>query len=354
MARELKIGKHVINDKSPCYVIAEIGHNHKGDVEVCKKLFDAAKDAGAHAVKLQKRNNITMYTKAMYDQPYASENAYGPTYGTHRDALEFNFDQYAELKAYAEKLDITFFSTAFDVESADFCEKLDLPAYKIASGDLKSIPLLRHIAKKGKPIIFSTGGGTMEDVVRAFEAIYPINKQVAILQCTASYPANYEELNLNVITTFREKFPDTVIGLSAHDNGISMSVGAYVLGARIVEKHFTLNRTWKGTDHAFSLEPIGLQKMCRDLERIRVALGSPIKETLPGEKSPLMKMGKKVVTSKALKAGHIIQESDLCLKSPADGLSPILYDKVLGQKLTKDLPQEGDLSLDILQPMHDR
>ncbi len=351
--REMKIGKHVINDQSPCYVIAEIGHNHKGDVQVCKQLFDAAKEAGAQAVKLQKRNNKTMYTKAMYDQPYTSENAYGPTYGSHRDALEFGWEQYVELKAYAEKLEMDFFSTAFDVESADFLDKLGVPAYKMASGDLKSIPLLRHVAKKGKPMIISTGGGTLEDVVRAFETIYPINQQLAILQCTASYPASYEELNLNVIKTFREKFPEVVIGLSAHDNGIAMAVGAYVLGARVVEKHFTINRAWRGTDHAFSLEPIGLKKMVRDLERVRVAMGNGVKDTYPGEKSPLLKMGKKLVAAKNLKAGHVIQDSDLCLKSPADGMSPIYYDKILGQKLLKDLPEEGDLSFEILSPLHD-
>ncbi len=353
MARELRIGKHVINDENPCYVIAEIGHNHKGDVQICKQLFDAAKESGAHAVKLQKRNNKTMYTKAMYDSPYTSENAYGPTYGTHRDALEFGWDEYVELKAYAEKIGMDFFSTAFDFESADFLNKLGVPAYKMASGDLKSIPLLRHVAKFGKPMIISTGGGTLEDVVRAYEAIKPINPQLAILQCTASYPANYEELNLNVIKTYRERFPDTVIGLSAHDSGIAMAVASYVLGARIVEKHFTMNRAWKGTDHAFSLEPVGLRKMCRDLERTRVALGSSVKETLPGEKSPLMKMGKKIVAKHPLKAGHILTEADVCLKSPADGLSPIYWDKIMGQKLLKDLPEEGDFNLEMFQPRHD-
>ena len=351
--RTLKIGNHVINDESDCYVIAEIGHNHKGDVDICKELFVSAKDCGAHAVKLQKRDNRSLYTKAMYDQAYNSENAYGPTYGTHREALEFGMDEYMELKKFAAELGIDFFSTAFDFNSADFLAKLDLPAYKMASGDLRSIPLLKHVASLGKPMIISTGGAKMEDVERAYEAIMPINSQLAILQCTAAYPASFDQLNLNVIKTFRERFKDVVVGLSAHDSGISMPVAAYVLGARIVEKHFTLNRAWKGTDHAFSLEPVGMKKMVRDLQRTRVALGDGIKQTLPNEESPIKKMGKKLVIARDLPAGHVLTAQDVALKSPADGLSPIHFDKVIGQKLKKNFVEEADFSFDDLVPLHD-
>lgn len=351
--RELKIGNNIINDASDCYVIAEIGHNHKGDIDICKQLFDAAKDAGAQAVKLQKRDNAALYTKAMFNQPYNSENAYGPTYGTHREALEFGWDEYIELKNYAKELGLDFFSTAFDFNSADFLAKLDLPAVKMASGDLRSLPLLKYVAQMGKPMIISTGGATMEDVVRAYEAIMPINPQLAILQCTAAYPANFEDLNLNVIKTYRETFPDVVVGLSAHDSGISQSVAAYVLGGRIVEKHFTLNRTWKGTDHAFSLEPVGLKKMVRDLKRTRLSLGDGIKRQLPNEVAPILKMGKKVVTKRPLAAGHVLCADDLTLKSPADGFSPIYFERVLGQQLLKDLPEEADFSFDDLKPLHD-
>jgi N-acetylneuraminate synthase/sialic acid synthase len=139
----------------------------------------------------------------------------------------------------------------------------------------------------------STGGGTMEDVNRAYDAIMPINQQLALLQCTAGYPAEFDELNLRVITSFRERFPDSVVGLSSHDNGIAMAVAAYMLGARIVEKHFTLNHTWKGTDHAFSLEPIGFKKMVRDLQRTKVAIGDGVKRTYESEVNPIVKMGKK-------------------------------------------------------------
>ena len=173
----------------------------------------------------------------------------------------------------------------------------NVPAYKIASGDLKSVPLLKHVASFGKPMIVSTGGAQLEDVQRAYDAILPINPQLAILQCTAGYPAATEELDLRVISTYRERFPDAVIGFSSHDNGIVMPVAAYMLGARIVEKHFTLNRAMKGTDHAFSLEPVGLRKMVRDLDRTFKAMGDGTKKLYDSERAPIVKMGKSLVVA---------------------------------------------------------
>jgi len=348
MLREMKLGSTVINDNSDCFVIAEVGHNHQGSVETCKEIFKAAQANGAHAVKLQKRDNKSLYTKAYYDMAYNSENAYAPTYGLHREALEFGMAEYRDLKQYAEELGLIFFSTAFDFNSADFLAELDVPCYKIASGDLTNTPLLRHVASIGKPVIISTGAGALEDVIRAYDAIMQINPQLAILQCTASYPSQFEEMGLNVISTYREAFPDAVVGLSSHDNGIAMAVAAYVLGGRIVEKHFTLNRTMKGTDHAFSLEPLGLSKMVRDLKRVRVALGDGQKTLLESEKPALAKMGKKIVAAKAFPAGHILQEGDLAFKSPGDGLPPYFADQLYGKALKVALTEDDALSLEML------
>ena len=275
-----------IGEDTECYVIAEIGHNHQGSVEQAKALFKAAQEAGAHAVKLQKRDNRGLYTREAYAKPYENENSYGSTYGEHREALEFGRAEYVELQAYCAELGITFFATAFDFVSADFLAELDMPAYKIASGDLTNTPLLRHVARIGKPVIFSTGGGTMDDVRRAHETLAAENDQIAVLQCTAGYPAEWDELDLGVIGTYRAEFPETVVGFSSHDNGIAMAVAAYVLGSRIVEKHFTLNRALKGTDHVFSLEPPGLRKLVRDLRRTRVALGDGTKNVHPSEVAP--------------------------------------------------------------------
>jgi N-acetylneuraminate synthase/sialic acid synthase len=349
MARTLTIDGVTIDDNSPCYVIAEIGHNHQGKVEQCKEMFKVAKECGANAVKLQKRDNKSLFTKAMYDSPYDNRNSYGATYGEHREALEFGWPEYVELKQYAKELGITFFSTAFDFRSADFLARLDVPAYKIASGDLTSIPLLRHVAKLGKPMIISTGGGSMADVRRAYDAIMPINQQLCIMQCTAGYPPEFQELNLRVVETFREAFPDIVIGFSGHDSGIAMALVGYVLGARIVEKHFTLNRALKGTDHAFSLEPRGLKNCVRDLTRARMAMGDGIKCTYPSEKKPLFKMAKKIVAAHDLTAGHVLQESDLALKSPNDGLEPYHFDRLIGAVLKRDLKMDDSILFEHLE-----
>jgi sialic acid synthase len=329
-------------------VIAEIGHNHQGSLEKARELFREAKMAGAHAVKLQKRDNRGLYTRAAYNKPYDNENSFGSTYGEHREFLEFGRHEYKDLQGYAAELGVDFFSTAFDLASADFLCELNVPAYKIASGDLKSTPLLRHVASFGKPIMVSTGGATIEDVQRAYDTIMPLNQQLAILQCTAGYPAAFEELDLRVISTFREKFPGAVIGFSSHDNGIAMPVAAYMLGARIVEKHFTLNRASKGTDHAFSLEPLGLRKMCRDLDRTYKALGNGVKKIYESEKAPIIKMGKSLVVARDLPSGHVLGAGDIVMKSPGGGIPPYELNKVLGRVTLRPLMEDDFLTFEVL------
>ncbi len=347
--RSFTINKNTISDSSAPYVIAEIGNNHQGDLEICKQMFNAAKDCGANAVKLQKRDNSVLFTKEAYDAVYNSENAFAETYGAHRDFLEFGQKEYAELKGYAAELGIDMFATAFDRNSADFLADLDMPMYKFASGDLRHIPLLKHVARKGKPMILSTGGGTLEDVRRAYEAIMPINDQLAILQCTAAYPCLPEDMNLRVIETYRKEFPDVVIGLSDHQNGISMALVAFTLGARIFEKHFTLNHTWRGTDHAFSLEPRGLKSLIRDLSRAQIALGDGKKRMLAPEETPIYKMGKKIVAGRDMTAGTVITMNDLVFKCPADGIPPFEVENILGMTLTADISEDNNLSYDILK-----
>jgi N-acetylneuraminate synthase/sialic acid synthase len=234
------------------------------------------------------------------------------------------------------------------VQSADFLNGLDVPAFKIASGDLKSTPLLEHVARMGKPMIISTGGAQIDDVQRAYDAVMPINPQLSILQCTAGYPAAFEELDLRVIATYRERFPGAVIGFSSHDNGIAMPVAAYMLGARIIEKHFTLNRAMKGTDHAFSLEPVGLRKMVRDLDRTFKAMGDGRKKIYESERAPIIKMGKSLVVAHDLPVGHVLTAADVVMKSPGGGIPPYEIDAVLGMVTTKALHEDDFLSFDVL------
>ena len=341
MEPRIDIDGRVISDSAPCYLIAEIGHNHQGDVEVAMKMIDAAADAGAHAVKFQKRDNRGLYTKALFDQPYDHENSFGKTYGEHREAIELGMAEYVMLKEHARKREVTLFATAFDEASADFLEELGVPAYKIASGDVTNHPLLVHVAKKGKPVIMSTGAATMEEVRAAYRVLTQHNDQICLMQCTAGYPVeDYGQLDLGVIGTYRREFPGAVIGFSSHDGGIVMPVVAYVLGARVVEKHFTLNRAMKGTDHAFSLEPGGLHRVARDLERTRLALMNDEKHFYPSERSARRKMGKSIVTARPVAAGTKISIEDVTFKSPLDGIPPSELDHVLGRAVATDLSED--------------
>jgi sialic acid synthase len=200
-------------------------------------------------------------------------------------------------------------------------------------------------------MLLSTGGAAMADVERAVEAVLPINDQVVLLQCTAAYPCDSGDLNLNVITTYRDRFPELVVGLSDHQNGIAMSVVAYMLGARVIEKHFTLNHAWKGTDHAFSLMPDGMRRLVRDLRRAPVALGDGVKQPLPSEQRALEKMGKKLVAARDLDAGHVLSDGDLVARSPADGgLPPYELENLLGRGLARPLGFETAITLADLQP----
>ena len=322
------------------FIIAEIGHNHKGSVEIAKKLFLSAKNCGADAVKLQKRDNKNLFIKNFYNQIYDNKNSYGKTYGQHREKLEFGYKEYKELLKYSKKIKIKFICTPFDFNSLDFLEKFDLDGYKIASADLKNLLLQEKIAKSNKPIFLSTGGGTLLDIKKAAKNILKFNKKLSILHCTSSYPCDVENMNLNIITLLKKEFPKLVIGLSDHENGIDAASVAYMLGARVFEKHFTLDRSWKGTDHCFSLEPDGLRKLVRNLHRIPLILGSKVKRLLNIEKKPLYKMSKSIVSAKNLKKGHKIKLEDLAFKSPGGGLSPDNYKFFINKKLNKDLNKD--------------
>jgi sialic acid synthase len=306
--RELIINGRKINDDEKCYVIAELGSNHQGSVQTALDMVDAAALAGASACKLQKRDNATLYSQAMLERPYTGEQSFGATYGEHRDALELDWSAFQACRRLADRRKVALFATAFDEPSADMLEKVPVPAYKIASGGLTDIDLLEHVAGKGKPIILSTGGGTMADINRAVAAILPINQQLAILHCTASYPAVFEEQNLRVIGTLRRRYPELVIGWSCHVHNISTAMAAYALGARIIEVHFTLNRAMKGTDHAFSLEPASLRKMVKDLNSLRLALGDGVKRWYDSEKGPISKM-RRVETPRGLKITGALRTS---------------------------------------------
>ena len=333
------------NLKEKTFVIAEIGSNHQGSVETALELISEAKKNGASAVKFQKRNNKNLFTSELYNANYENDNSYGKTYGLHREALEFNLDQFKVIKDYCTKLDIVFFFFFFDFDSIDFLMKLEVDLFKVASADLMNTPLLNALAKTQKTIILSTGGGTMDDIKRAANEILTINQKLVILHCTASYPVIHSDMNLSVIPKLISEFPDQVIGLSDHENGVHAASIAYMLGARVFEKHFTLNRSWKGTDHSFSLEPIGMGKLTRNLARIPDLLGDGIKRKLESELKPLKKMSKSIVASKNISKGDIIELNMLNYKSPGGGLEPHRNNDLIGKKTLRDIETDGIIDI---------
>jgi len=344
---ELIVNGRRIADDEPAYVLAEIGHNHQGELEKAKELVHAARECGVDAVKLQKRDNRRLFTRAFYDSPYDNENSFGRTYGEHREAVELGKSDWFELSRYAREEGLAFVAAAFDEPSADFLAELGVDAFKFASGDLANTPFLRYVASFGTPLFLSTGGGTFEDIDRAVDAIATVNTQLCVLHCTASYPAEIDDLNLSVIAVLKERYPDFVIGLSDHHNGIAMAPVAFMLGARAFEKHFTLNHAWKGTDHAYSLMPDGMRRFVRDLHRVPAALGDGVKRRLPSEERPLQKMGKKLVAARDLHSGHVLGPGDLEARSPADGgLPPYELDRLLGGTLQRPLSAQEDVALE--------
>ena len=349
MSTIIKVGKRVISENSLCFMIAEIGHNHQGNLKVALDMIKAAAQCGVDAVKFQKRDNNALYTHALYNKTYDNEDSFGLTYGEHREFLEFGWDGYRALKECAENSGVEFMCTAFDFESVDFLEKLGINSYKLASGDLTNTPLLEYIAKLRKPIFLSTGASNLEEVKTAYKAITKYHNQLCLLHTVCMYPAEYEHLNLNVIQTLKKEFPDIIIGYSGHDNGILAAVVACMMGARVVEKHFTINRSWKGTDHKFSLEPDGLRKQVRDLKRLDTMLGNKEKKVYDVEKNAKIKMGKSLYARSALPAGHIISAKDICIKSPGGGIEPYYLERLTGKKLKVTLGEEDMLSFEHLE-----
>lgn len=347
--KKIHFGKSIVSDNGPCYIIAEIGHNHQGNLETALKLIQTAAANGANAVKFQKRDNKNLYTKAFYDKSYDNENSYGTTYGEHREFLEFGEKEYHQLKKCAAENNVEFMATAFDFKSADFLKKIGVTSYKIASSDVTNIPLLEYVARFKKPMFVSTGAATMDEIKLAYKTVTRFNKDLCIMHCVAGYPTEYHDLNLNFIEALKKEFPKAIIGYSGHDNGILAAVVAYMLGAAVVEKHFTLNHSWKGTDHKFSLEPEGLRKMVRDLRRIDVSLGNGKKVIHDFEVEAKKKMGKGIYTSRKLKAGALLKASDLCLKTPTNGTPPYMMSKLIGRRLKVDLPEESAVSLSNLK-----
>jgi sialic acid synthase SpsE len=336
----LQLGNKNVGDGHPAFIIAEIGINHQGDVNIAQDLIQKAKECGADAVKFQKRSLTRILTKAGLDMAYDNRNSFGKTYGEHKKALELSEADYRELNIFCQKLDIIFCASGWDEESIDFLNELGIPFFKMASADLTNFPLLIHTAKKNKPMILSTGMADMKMVHAAFSQVNPINNQIAILQCTSTYPSAFSEVHLNVLQTYMKEFPDTVIGYSGHEQGIAIPPAAVALGAKIIERHFTLDRTMKGGDHAASLEPQGFAKMVRDIHHIEEAMGNTEKKIQESEAPVFRKLAKSIVSAVNISSGDSITANMLTTKGPGTGISPMRLNELLGKISKIDIPAD--------------
>jgi N-acetylneuraminate synthase len=274
-------------------VIAEIGINHNGDIDLAKRLIDVALAAGCNAVKFQKRTVDVVYTPEELARP--RESPFGETNGDLKRGLEFGKEEYEEIDRCCKEKGIPWLASCWDEGSADFIEQFDVPCYKIASASLTDDHLLRHTRAKGKPILLSTGMSTIEQIDHAVELLG--KQDLVILHSCSTYPAYYEELNLRAIQTLRQRY-DVLVGYSGHETGIPSSVAAVVLGACIVERHITLDRSMWGSDHAASLEPNGITRLLRDIRLVETAMGDGVKRVIERE-VPIMKKLRRVDSAKA-------------------------------------------------------
>ena len=284
----VKIGNKQLGQGQPCYVIAEIGINHNGDIDLAKRLISVAVAAGCDAVKFQKRTVDVVYTEKELSQP--RPNPFGETNGDLKRGLEFGYEDYAEINSFCKQVKIDWFVSPWDEASVDFVEQFNPPVYKIASASLTDDNLLRHVRKTGKPVIASTGMSTYDEIDHAVEVLG--RDGLILMHTTSTYPAKYEQLNLRAIPTMIERY-NLPVGYSGHETGIPTTVAAAVLGACCVERHITMDRAMWGSDQAASLEPNGISRLVRDLRLCEQSMGDGIKRVYE-EEIPVMKKLRRV------------------------------------------------------------
>lgn len=342
----LSIGNKNIGYDSPCFIIAEAGVNHNGDIKLAKKLVDMALYAGADAVKFQTFKSEKLVTGYAKMAKYQKDNigAEDSQFNMLKK-LELSYNQFEELKKYCEHKGIIFMSTPFDIESADFLNSIGLEAFKISSGDLTNIPLLEHIAGFNKPIILSSGMAVLGEIEEAVMSLKNKGiKDIAVLHCTSNYPAALEAVNLRAMNTIKDSF-NVVGGYSDHTEGITIPIAAAALGANIIEKHFTLDKTMEGPDHKASLEPEELKKMIQGIRNVEISLGSGIKMFTQSEISTMQVARKSIVACKDIKKGETIELEDLDYKRPGNGLSPKYYKELIGKKAAMDINIDEQITL---------
>ena len=336
--KKVKIANWVVGEGEPCFIIAEAGVNHDGDVNLAKKLIEVARDAGADAVKFQTFRAEDVVTETAEKAPYQKESTdIGESQFEMIKKLELSQKDFEELSDYAQKKGILFLSSPFDKGSVDLLDAMGVPAFKVASGEITNFPLLKYIARKQKPVILSTGMSTLDEVGEALEIIRKEGgEEVLLLHCVSCYPAEVQDMNLRAMENMRQAFR-LPVGLSDHTLGITISVAAVALGACAIEKHFTLDKRLPGPDHRASLEPAELKEMVKAIRDVEKALGSGIKCLTVEEEENKKVIRRSIVAGVDIPVGTVITEEMLEIKRSGIGLEPKYIDEIVGKVMREEV-----------------
>lgn len=319
------------------FIIAEAGVNHNGSMEIARRLVDAAVEAGVDAIKFQSFRAENLVTKTAKQAEYQSENMKKQISQFEMlKALELSYEDHLELIEYCNEKKIMFLSSAFDLENIELLNNLNMEIFKIPSGEIENVPYLRKIAQTGKKVILSTGMCNLHDIEFALKILREAGAEdIIVLHCNTDYPTKMEEVNLTAMNTIGRTF-GVEIGYSDHTNGIEVPIAAVALGARVIEKHFTIDRNMEGPDHKASLEPAELKEMVNAIRNIEIALGDGIKKLTPSEEKNMKVARKSLMCKEPIKKGEIFTENNLVAKRPGTGVSPKLWDEIIGKKANRD------------------
>jgi len=337
--KDIHICEKIIGINSPIFLIAEAGVNHNGDLSIAKRLIDVASEVKVDAIKFQtfkaeelllKNTSKAKYQKINTDN---NENFYEMI-----KKYEFTKEDFQSIVNYCKEKNIIFLSTPFDHSSVQWLEEFNVPAYKVGSGDMNNFPLLKLICSKRKPIFISTGMATLKEVKETIEFIRSNNiEEIVLFQCTTDYPTSLEDVNLNVIDTYKNEFSNLLIGFSDHSLGITASIGAAAKGVKVIEKHFTLDKEMKGPDHKASLDPKELKEWVEQIRALEKALGTFEKKPSKAELEIAKIARKSIVSIKALNKGDVLDETNIAVKRPGDGISPVEFEKIIGKRAKRNI-----------------
>jgi len=331
----IKIENKEIGDDKPVYVVAEAGLNHNGDIHLAKKLIEKAAECGADAIKFQTfKTEEFLTTNSQYFDNFKK--------------VELSYEEFGELNDYSKNMEISFFSAPFDLESATFLNKLDIPCFKIASSDLTNFPLIKNIANFGKPMIISTGLANMKEIEEVVELCQSQNnKQLILLHSVSNYPTLPEETNLKVISSLKNKF-DYPIGYSDNGDSILVDIASVCMGANMLERHFTLDKKLKGPDHFFSITPTELKNLIQQIRLIEKIKGDGNKKPQDSELQLLKVIRKSLTAREDIKKGQIFTPENVAIKRPEDGIEPKYYDDIIGKKANLDIKKDTPLKREFI------